>query len=81
MKKVMCIWDDWIDFPTLKDSVVFPEFGKIYTVKNAFDEDNILWYELAEFPQDAFEQSGFVDLSEIDETTFERQSLYQQNLK
>lgn len=82
MFKVICISKDT---PEANDIDLFRaaeqiEVGGIYEVINLWED----YYELAEFPHHNgifWHAKHFIPVSQIDETTFVREHLYQQNLK
>lgn len=66
--RVVCIRDDFMNRVEAD-----PKVGDYATVVNSFMWGNIFIYVLKEFPQKGgYEARGFAPVSDIDETTFER---------
>ncbi len=71
--RVICIDDKWKDFPGYGKVTKSPKFGEIVTVSKAYKDNSMDWYQFQEYgPCNEYEQCGFSPISEIDETTFER---------
>lgn len=69
--KVICIDDKWENIGG--DVKQWPVFGEITTVVYAFKDYQGEWYKFQEYDYNwDYEQCGFIPLSEINETEFER---------
>ena len=69
--KVMCINDEWFDGVTV-NNYRCPKQNEIVTVVDDFSDCEGEWYKLLEYGESVFLQECFVPLSDLDETTFER---------